>query len=151
MLYNIKQGVSNLIKYFNVIWIDRQWDGDYIYLLLHRKLELKEQFFRSNKTHILEWERVADEIKLVKEALNRLIEDEYLSEETVEYDEKFGHLELLTFEKIENSDCSRMVEERPDEAVQMFRDACDRSNKREKADREFVFDYMKENIEGWWD
>ena len=148
---NIKQGVTNLIKYFHVVWNDRHWDGDYIYLLLHRKLELKEKFFRSDNTHTLNSDETADEIKLVKEALNRLIEDDYLTEETKEYDEKYGHLDILIFKEAEGKNYSRRVETRPEEAVKVFREACDRANKREDTDRKFVFNYMIDHIEGWWD
>ena len=151
IINNIKQGVTNLIKYLPVIWNDRHWDGDYVYLLLHRKLELKEKFFRSGNTYTLDSDGTADEIKLAKEALNRLIEDDYLTEETKEYDEKYGHLDILTFEKVEGKNYSRLVEQRPEEAIKVFRDACDRSNKREDADRKFVFNYMRDRIEGWWD
>lgn len=88
MLRNIRYGIKNIIKWFPVIWNDRDWDYRYIYEILHKKLELKEQFFRSDKTHVADWEQTADEIKEVKDALKRLIDDDYVSYEEVMKDAK---------------------------------------------------------------
>jgi len=83
MFYQIKRVLRNLKDWLPVIVKDEHWDHDYMYKLLHRKLELKEKFFRSDNTHIEDWEKVADEIKEVKDALYRLMEDEYVTHEEV--------------------------------------------------------------------
>lgn len=79
ILYKIKRAIRNLKDWLPVILKDEQWDYNFTFQILHRKLELKEKFFRSNKTHIADWEEAADEIKEVKDALSRLIEDDYVA------------------------------------------------------------------------
>lgn len=79
ILYKIKRTIRNLKDWLPVILKDEQWDYNFTFQLLQRKLELKEKFFRSDNTNISDWEEVADEIKEVKDALSRLIEDDYAS------------------------------------------------------------------------
>lgn len=77
--FNVKYGIINLIKWLPIIWKDRDWDEYFLYKILHKKLSHMEVAFRTN----YDWgqdESLADEIKVVKEALGRLIEDEYYKE-----------------------------------------------------------------------
>lgn len=146
--HQIEQGVRNLIVYFPVIWNDRNWGEHYIYMMLHRKLELKERFFRGENVYSANAEEVANEIKLIKEALDRLIKDNYFNKELIAngYDEKYGGLECFDID--ENG---FLYDSRPEEAQELFKQASDRGYEREQKDKEFVFDYMKDKIEGWWD
>lgn len=83
MLYKLKRAIRNLRDWLPIILKDNHWDYRYLYDILYRKLELKEDFFRSDKSHISDWEQVANEIKEVKDALRRLMDDEYVSVEEV--------------------------------------------------------------------
>jgi hypothetical protein len=147
----LKEGASNSIKWFPVIVTDRQWDYNFLYKVLHKKLSLMEEFYRSDQTHIADWETVADEIKDVKEALNRLIKSEYLTEETVQYDEKYGDEELFAFEKIKGKNASKLVWTDDEIQRKEFREAGNRAEKRESDDIEFVFSNLSKNIRKWWD
>lgn len=81
MFYKTKRVIRNLRNWLPIIVKDENWDYTYLYEIIHRKLELKEQFFRGDNTHIADWEEVADEIKEVTEALERLIKEDYISYE----------------------------------------------------------------------
>jgi hypothetical protein len=91
--YEVIQGLKNIINWLPVVFKDRQWDEEYLYKIIHHKLKLKEEFFRSENTYSAKANEVAYQIKEVKEALERLIKDDYLtwndiSELTQEYFEK---------------------------------------------------------------
>lgn len=76
--YRLRKGIVNLIVWFPVIWNDRQSDELYIYKILIKKLELKEKFF-TNQADTESAPIVATEIKEMKEAIQRLYENDYLS------------------------------------------------------------------------
>ncbi|UUV46075.1 hypothetical protein [Bacillus phage vB_BanS-Thrax1] len=77
MFYSIRRAIRNLRDWLPVILKDEHWDYGFTYEILYRKLELKEQFFRSKYTSVADWKETANEIKEVKDALKRLIDDEY--------------------------------------------------------------------------
>jgi hypothetical protein len=71
-------GIQNLIKYFNVIWNDRDWDFNYFFYLLKKKLECMEAYIRRYGNHE-DSEQDADNIKKCIELINKLIEDDYIN------------------------------------------------------------------------
>ena len=71
-------GIQNLIKYFNVIWNDRDWDFNYFFYLLKKKLQCMEDYTRRYGNHE-DSEQDADNIKKCIELINKLIEDDYIN------------------------------------------------------------------------
>lgn len=147
----IKYGISNLVLWLPIIWSDRHWHENYIFIILHKKLIHMEKFFRSKNVYAENSEEVAYQIKLVKEALSRIIEDKYLEEETVNYDKKYGDKELFTFEKTDNKNYSKLVWTENEDMKREFSEASSRAEKRRKDDQDFVFSFMSKHINGWWD
>lgn len=86
LLYRTKRVFRNLRDWLPVIVKDEHWDEGYLYIILHRKLELMEKFFKSDNAYSANAENVAEEIKTVKEALERLIKNEYISPEELSKD-----------------------------------------------------------------
>lgn len=76
--YNIKYGIENLIRWFPVIWKDRNWDYYYFFKILEKKLGLLEE------THTdgiyIGWQPVAKKLKIAKNLCKRLAEENYKSE-----------------------------------------------------------------------
>ena len=69
-------GIQNLIKYFGVVWNDRDWDFVYIFRLLKKKLECVEKYTRRYGCH--ENSTIdADNMKRCIELIDKLIEDNY--------------------------------------------------------------------------
>jgi hypothetical protein len=73
---DIGQGVKNLIKWFPVIWKDRQWDHFFILSMLKFKLELMSKFFNERA-----WStRAKDDAKnmdICVHLLDRIIKEDY--------------------------------------------------------------------------
>ena len=76
MLRNLKHGVLNLIKWFPIIWKDRDWDQQFLYEMLKFKLEQMQNFQRKYG-HGLHRDKYANQMKVCTSLLSRLIEDEY--------------------------------------------------------------------------
>lgn len=80
MFHYIKYGVKNLIKWFYIIWYDRDWDYTFLYEIIRFKLKNMEHLQR-NYSNSVDSEKYADEIKEVIEALERLIKEDYVAYE----------------------------------------------------------------------
>lgn len=132
-LYPIKRSIRNLKNWLPVILKDEQYDYAYTYIVLHKKLELQEAFFRSDKTSIMDAIEMADEIKPVKEALARLIEDDYLPDAFVNRVSQYDWKDVT----------EKLVREYEAELTQL--------DKQKEQDKELVFNTMRDQIEGWWD
>ena len=96
--YDLKYGVINLVKWFPVIWADRDWDYHFWIRLNIKKLRGMEKSIR-NGHHLYGW-RDADNIHKAILALERLSEDDYLSNVNMFHDRKYGEL------KMESEPCS---------------------------------------------
>lgn len=81
---SIPTGLSNIIKWLPIIYQDRDYDEHYLYLILLKKLKNKEKFFRGDNAFTMDAPIVADEIKEIVIALERLTdcdgEDVYFRE-----------------------------------------------------------------------
>ena len=97
MLRQVKHGVKNLITWFPVIWQDQQWDHIFFLEVLQKKLELMEEYFRT-RSHCVDGEKQADEIKYAILLIKRPIKDDYWEKKNgdylkkQDYDELFKHI-----------------------------------------------------------
>ena len=87
--YNIRYGIKNLIKWFPVVWKDRDWDQIYLYKSLHFKLKNMEHLHRTN-AHYIGSEKEAHNIRVCKLLLERLIDDVYYDKVFMQHDKKWG-------------------------------------------------------------
>lgn len=149
--YRFKEGIQNLIKWFPIIWKDRQWDYHYLYIILHKKIELMEEFFESENVMAVNTKDTSEEMKLVKEALERLMNDDYLSKELIEYDVRYKDMDLYKSEKVEGEDYYRLVWTDNEEQMKEFHDAGECADKKEIEDINFVFSSLNKYIQKWWD
>jgi len=88
MWYKIKRAFRNLKHWLPIILKDDQFQEDFMFIMLYKKLELMEEFFRSDNTSIADAIKVADEIQEVREALGRVMEDDYVTMEELLEDSK---------------------------------------------------------------
>jgi hypothetical protein len=156
--YDVKNGVPNLIKWFPVIWKNRDWDHSFIWLILHKKLTLMEYCIRNYGHHVYN-KRDADQIKLCINLLDRLIKDDYHDNVFKYHDQKWGQLHLRFIDIKDNPEISRVnitrpkiitIEDKKQERKE-FRRLSEKVEKQRKQDIYFLFDYMKKHIQGWWD
>lgn len=149
------KNIKRLIKWMPVIWQDREWDQDYLYAILEFKIKNMQEFYESGQSSTCQ-EKVDETITEMKEArrlINRIRNDVYLDEATLEFDKKYPnyHKEAFNFEKIEGSDCSRLVSYASKESELEHRKCCDIAEKNKEEERKQLFELLRDKIEGWWD
>lgn len=133
VFYPFKQVVRNVIDWFPVIVKDRHFDGEFMYDVMLKKLELQEAFFRSEKAYTAESEKTADEIHVVIEVLERLIEDDYFPDIP------------------SNRRAPLSIKSVTEPAPEGYHEEQRQLDQQKKEDREYVFNTLRDNIERWWD
>lgn len=146
--YNVKNGLRNLWKWRKVVWNDRPWDYVYIFKALRFKLEDTQKCI--DGTFVGSEEEVK-KIKSLIEAIDRIIEDDYVSEEYKEMDKKYGTLEMLFNDDntITMTRTNLKEEDKETERKETLALAELEADRRQN-DINFVFDTMKNDIQRWW-
>lgn len=149
--YDLPKGISNLIKYFNIIWKDRNYDFVYLYAYLKRKLELDYKFY-SEKGHLESNTITAKNLKLTI-SLCEKCETEYYDCEPLDLnDEEYlikykGKQKRLLNRKLEgfknlNLDYSKMSKRTQVMYISTYNNSqCKR----------LLFKLMENKIDSWWD
>lgn len=143
-------GLSNLIRWSKLIYKDRQYDYEYLYLILNHKLKLMEEFFNSSKTHVADAPLTYHQIRETREILERIINNNYSAEEMSSYEKKYGALEL-TFVPLENGNYqAKWNHDSPEQQSEYF-DCIRRADQNRDNDRKQFFEHMSKSIVNWWD
>ena len=79
--YGIPQGTRNLIRWFPVIWADRDWDHWFIYEVLRKKLKQIEDF-QEDHGICVSHKKIARQVRICRILLDRLSKDDYLENAT---------------------------------------------------------------------
>jgi len=155
--YNITYGVKNLWKWLPIVWKDRDWDHYYLYKLLNFKFKNMEYLHR-NYSHIKNGDIIADQLKVVKLLTKRLIEDNYIEKIWNDHDKKWGEIKLNYESTPTYKNCVEVflkrenikTEEDKKQERKEFRRMSDKEIMLRKQDKEYLFELMNKNIEGWW-
>lgn len=151
MLQKLIKSVTNLIKWFPIIWNDEDWDYNYLYKILTIKLENMEKYFVSDKTLATSSKQTGHELMVVKNLAKRLANDNYLENALTEYNKLYKDKDLFGSEPSDNPRYTTLVEVGTKHQHDMFRRAGKYSEIMKKQDKIMLFDLIKKNIDGWWD
>lgn len=76
----IENGTKNLIKWFPIIWRDRNFDHGYLYDILYFKLGEMQKFFESGNTYAAGADEYAMQIKECRGLLKRIMDESVMDE-----------------------------------------------------------------------
>ena len=146
--YNVKNGIRNLWKWRKVVWNDRPWDYVYIFKALRFKLDETQKCIDGT---FVGAEEEAAKIRSLIEAIDRIIEDDYVSEEYKEMDRKYGKIEMIfNDDNTITTTRTNLKEEDRETERQETLTLAELEAKRRQNDIDFVFDTMKNDIQRWW-
>ena len=146
--YNVKNGFRNIWKWRSVVWNDRPWDYVFILKALRFKLDETQKCIDGS---FVGSEEEAKKIRSLVEALDRIVEDDYVSEEYKAMDEKYGKLEMIFNDDNTITTTRKNLKEEDRETERQETLAlAELEAKRRQQDINFVFDTMKNDIQRWW-
>jgi len=139
---NLKFGIQNLIKYFKIIWNDRNWDHTFFLEIMRFKLNLISKEFSKVK-HYEGWEEDVVNMKFALEILDRLIAEDYECPEQKEYyDEVLKNMNLTEMS-------NRTTEERKIN-LENLKKWAEYSEIEKQNDYLDLFNILKEHLDKWW-
>jgi hypothetical protein len=152
---NFKYGIINLIKWFPVVWKDRDWDHEFILDILKFKLTNVENMFRHHGNHV-DSEKDADNVHKAILYLDRMISFDYDENVFKHHDKKWGQIETKTMERngrscfdITRSNIKTVENEKKEHKE--YRRLSKIVEKQEVQDYEMFFNHLKKHIRSWWD
>ena len=172
---NISTGITNIIKYFKIIWNDRDYDHSYIFNILRFKLE-KQAKYINDKNRFISSRRNAELMLLTSRLIELIKEDAYDTEymdyyeskiEFVPYGDKkdlFSMEETMIYENFDeyfkkyplqykkalNGELNRFTREE-DESKNKKIYAMEIAQENHNRCRRLLFKILEDNIEKWWD
>ena len=152
LYWDIYYGIRNIVRWFPVIWKDRQWDYHFLFGLLRFKLGLMEKFFREDALYVGA-EEDAFVLRSCCNVLDRLIDDDYCTVAFEELDMIWGGAQL-NVGVCYSLDISRPnVKTEQDKITerQEFLDCCKNEGNMRLYDINTLFTLMKKNVHLWWD
>ena len=172
-------GVSNLWKWFPVIWKDRNWDHSFIYEILKFKLTAQADYIGTHYRHTRAG-RDAEIMMLVTKLIQRCQDDFYDSEYMDYHESKFEFLDVTEDDDLPEKYRGKkrleieVVSERFDEYFKKYprqykrvvsgevnrlngipknkkRIAMEIAHENQVRCRQLAFKIIADRIEGWWD
>lgn len=152
--YDIPRGIKNLIRWFPLIWSDRDFDYHFLLSLLKQKITFLKDNFKGEKYRN---ENLIKDLMVAENLIKRIIEDKYEGFLLDKHSEKYGDMEFL-FEDIPNSTNKLMVtdytkplsEVEKKEAKKERGEIYKYSTKQKNNDVDYLFKHISKNILNWW-
>lgn len=80
--YNLLSFPRNFKKWYKVVWNDRDYDYHYLLVVVENKLKYMSKSFE--KSPIEDGEKISKDMEILREAIERLIKDDYILENSDE-------------------------------------------------------------------
>jgi hypothetical protein len=165
---DLYKGIKNLIRWFPVIWKDRDWDQAYLYSILQKKLEHQLAYWQDGKTQ--GHEGMESDIRYMKiciELIKRMKDNHYEMIEFDKFNEKWGdpiiewepvtedsrafdpESELQLFEMVDRNQERLSGEELKQYNIEK-RGYIDKGYHMDNKARNLLFNIIKNRIGYWW-
>lgn len=150
---SLKNGIRNLIYWFPIIWQDRNWDHDYIFMIMRHKISDMEKSFKGSDAWSVEAKENSEKMKMCVDILDRLIENDYNKEGFDVLDETWGKIEFKVGSNDHLSIIRKGIKTPEDEVLERteFLKAIEKEDADRKTDIKDLFENIEKNIERWWD
>src|SRR3972149_2973685 len=145
-------GIKNLIKWFPLIWNDRQWDDGYLFEILQFKLSEMSKYFDSDNAVCADAKLRARQIYICKLLIDRILLNDYTTPFDVR-DEPRHQRFAEAFEKSMASGSDSFIYDREDTPLEskVFKWKTEHEDYLEQQDIEMLFRLMSKQIKSWWD
>ena len=154
--YDVPRGLKNLIRWFPVIWQDRDWDHWFLYSIMKKKLEQMEHL-QENHGMSINSKKYAKQIRVCRILLDRLMKDDYMENALFWHTKKYGERQLDFKDTDYGENWVEMITKYAEPAIDKIKADKDwhrcyeHSEMMQQQDLDLLFKNMNKNIRGWWD
>jgi len=164
------KGIKNIVKWFPIIWKDRDYDHSYIFTILKKKLRYQADYLEKNNNYISSLRQVQI-IRTCIKLIDKINDDYYHMEYTdyhvsshdwLDYNEdeylNKGYKEMKTTLISENFNeyftkyrlvYSKLIKLYPNDSKINL--ATKIAHQNQKRCKKILFSILENNIENWWD
>ena len=137
--------LKRILSWLPVLWHDEDWDHAHLWHILRHKLSSMRDY---HKEYGISADRlqIALEINSCVEALDRLIDDDYLSGDWDAFHKKYP----MQFESVRGENYSRVIP-LPEEGREQFSRLVADEDAARQLDSAFVTNTLHKHWFGWWD
>jgi hypothetical protein len=144
--------LSRLYSLAPILWKDRDWDYQYLLVLLDWKLARMQKCLKEDEI-VLGSKLRAEEIAEARKRLDLMLKDEWDLEVTEKMEQRFG--KYRTYTERSDSDMIRVVgiyDSKPSPTVQKkhFLKVIDEVSTKEYNNRAEFFAILCDKMQGWW-
>ena len=139
--------VKKVLSWIPVIWNDRDWDGEYIVIILIKKLQQQRDYLleHGEKERALEIAKAIEMLDKTKNPWEFYEEPAY-----AKLEKKWGDNEFI-FKKVEGKEyLYNIVDIMPEDYYDDLEKNHDEAMEKYKQDKEKAYLYLSDNIDKWW-
>jgi len=149
--------LKKLWYWLPVVWNDYDFDQVYFWIIMRHKLKSMRDFYNSDEAMGLYSYKRAEEIDLCIKILNRLVDDDYLSNALMWHNKKWGELKMWgesiddEYSELKFTRPNIKNEQDEEQECKEFLKWGSISDRQEQQDINFLMTKIKKHVRGWWD
>lgn len=101
--------IGHVLSWLPILWRDADWDYQFLYITLRYKLHRMRMHHEKDRV-IADWKKVAGQIKVAEQCLDRLIKDAYVDKDFARHVKKYGSF-LSNMKMVPSPDGKTMMRE----------------------------------------
>lgn len=148
-----KESIEKIIEWFTVIWHDRDWDQYYFYIVLKHKLDMMSKY-QIKHGHSTESENISKQLAEARDLINKILNYDYIEEALKPFYKVYPDFELkMEFVPVNDGKGSNTVHFNLDDNPkqrELYNKYQVNAEVLENADKDKLFQMIRENIDGWW-
>ena len=151
--YNLKNGISNLRKFFWVVWKYRGWDFHYNLEVFAKTIEIYLEESQYSPAMEIEKSRIPKEQKMVRvlELINNRKRDDFMERTEKELGLEYPYKDFKFKETEKNGiKMFQMIDDDTEEEKKLISKLIHHSNDLEQAEWNEIWDIIKKDAQGWW-
>ncbi len=157
-LRNLKLSIKNMIRWFPIIWKDRDWDDSFIFAILKQKLTFQADYIAKKNRHV-QAARDAERMRLCVKLIDIVVDEHYSDVVYDQIEEKYGKSEWV-FTPIPGSTNSRLEIKHPniengtyteEQYSKEYKELMGEARDKEAKAKALLFKILDRHILGWWD
>lgn len=137
--------ICNVIRWAPTLWNDVDWDYTSLLQMMSQKVKYMREHQRDHANHV-DFEELMGQMKKMEDALNRLIKNDYCSEEYDAHSKKFPERKSIL-----RPDGMYEMPSMSDEERESFRKVSKTEEALTQEDLEEIGEILRKHLRGWWD